>query len=85
MNESVVTVRVLSLMKVTSWKKFWKERENWHQLAAKPRTTFTLTGFQQPKPTNQARTICPFSPYRLVSNNEMVQLTFAGMPLTAVT
>ena len=42
-------------------------------------------GFQQPKPTNQAGTIRPYSPYRLVPNDRMVQLTFAGVPLTAAT
>ena len=41
MNESAVTV--LNLMKVTTRNKCWKERENWHQLAAEPRTTYTLT------------------------------------------
>ena len=35
---SVLTVS--SLMKVTARKKCWKERENWHQLAAEPRTTY---------------------------------------------
>ena len=28
-------------------------------------------GFQQPKPTNQAETIRPYSPYRLVTNDGM--------------
>ena len=42
-------------------------------------------GFQQPKPTNQAGTIRPFSPYGLVTNDGMIQLTFAGVPLTTAT
>ena len=42
-------------------------------------------GFQQPKPTNQAGTVRSFSPNRLVPNDGMVQLTFAGVPLTAAT
>ena len=32
-----------ALMKVTTQNKCWKERENWHQLAAEPRTTYALT------------------------------------------
>ena len=85
MNKSVVTA--LSLMKVATRKKCWKERENWHQLTAEPRpdNLYPNVGFQQPKPTNQARTTRPFSPYRLVPNDGMVQLTFAGVPLTAAT
>ena len=38
-----------------------------------------IAGFQQPKPINQAGPICPFSPYRLVLNNGMVQLTFPAL------
>ena len=76
-NESVVTV--LSLMKVTTRKKCWKERENWQKLAAEPRTTYALMqGFSSSsQPT--AGTIRPFSPYRLVPKDGMVQLTFAGV------
>ena len=71
-NESVVTM--LSLMEVTTQKKCWKERA---LAPAGSRTQDNLcpnARFQQPKPTNHARTIRPFSPYRLVPNDGMVQL-----------
>ena len=43
------SMEVLSPVKVTTWKKCWKERENWHQLAAEPRATHALTrGLRSP-------------------------------------
>ena len=85
MNDSVVTM--LSLLKVTTRKKCWNERENWHQLAAKPRTTYApMRGFSSPsQPTRLEQFALSLLIGYVVPNDEMVQLTFVGVPLTAAT
>ena len=49
-----LTGLVSSLMKVKTRKKWWKERENRHQLASEPRATYALSwGFNSPSQPNR--------------------------------